>query len=276
MNSSFISAGIILLAMASIQFGASQAKGLIPMTGAAGATTIRLFVAGVTLLILFRPKKIKFSRNLIIYGMSLGLMNLTFYFSLARIPLGIAVALEFVGPLTVALFSSRNKTDIFWALLAGVGLALLIPFDLKDVSALDPIGVLFALMAGACWAGYIIFGKKAGEALKGPEAVAIGMLIAALSVLPFGLIIDGTNIFQAAAIPLGLVVGLFGSALPYTLEMSVLKKMRPATFGILMSLEPVMATIMGMIFLSEVLTVPQYLAIACIMVSSLGSTISQK
>lgn len=272
----FLSPFVILLAMASIQFGASQAKGLIPMTGAAGATTLRLLVAGLTLLLIFRPKDLRPSKNLFIYGLSLGLMNLTFYFAIARIPLGIAVALEFVGPLTVALFSSRSKRDIFWALLAATGLTLLLPFNMHEVSALDPIGVLFALIAGACWASYIIFGKKAGESAKGPEAVAVGMLTAALVVLPFGAIFDGAKIFQVAALPLALVVGIFGSALPYTLEMSVLKKMSPATFGILMSLEPVMATIMGIIFLGENLELSQYFAILCIMISSLGSTLTQK
>lgn len=271
----FLSPLVILLAMASIQFGASQAKSLIPLTGAAGATTIRLFIAGLTLLLFFRPKSLRPSKNLLIYGLSLGIMNLTFYFAIARIPLGIAVALEFVGPLAVALFSSRSKRDIFWALLAATGLTLLLPFNMKDVGSLDPVGVLFALTAGACWASYIIFGKKAGEN-KGPEAVSIGMLIAAFVVLPFGLFMDGTQIFQTAAIPLGLVVGVFGSALPYTLEMSVLKKVSAATFGILMSLEPVMATIMGIIFLGEILSVTQYVAIACIMISSLGSTLTQK
>lgn len=267
---------VILLAMASIQFGASQAKSLIPLTGAAGATTIRLFIAGITLLIIFRPKRLRPSKDLLIYGLSLGLMNLTFYFAIARIPLGIAVALEFVGPLAVALFSSRSKRDIFWALLAATGLALLLPFNFQDVSSLDPIGAFFALLAGACWASYIVFGKKAGENTRGPETVAIGMLVAAFVVLPFGLFLDGTVIFQSAAIPLGLVVGIFGSALPYTLEMSVLKKMHEATFGILMSLEPVMATMMGIIFLGEILTLTQYVAIACIMISSLGSTLTQK
>lgn len=266
---------ILLLAMASIQFGASQAKALFPILGAAGASTHRLFFAGLMLLIFFRPWKVKFSKSLILYGGSLGLMNLTFYLALERIPLGVAVALEFTGPLAVAILSSKKKIDYLWATLAAFGIFLLLPLKVTN-EALDPIGILYALLAGLCWALYIIFGKRAGNDLNGGEAASLGMLVAALIVLPLGAAIDGESLLNIETLPLVLLVAFFGSALPYSLEMFALKKMPTQTFGILMSIEPAMASLMGFIFLSEYLTPTQWTAIACVIISSLGSSLSQE
>src|SRR5690606_9800556 len=179
--------------------------------------------------------------------------NYSFYFALERIPLGIAVALEFTGPLAVAVFSSKKKMDYLWVLLAAVGIVLLLPLKISSHS-LDPLGMLFALVAGLCWALYIIFGKQAGNALSGGVASSMGMLIAALVVLPFGLFADGMRLFRPSALPLAFMVAFLGSAFPYTLEMFSLKKMPARTFGILMSLEPEVASFMGLIFLSENLT----------------------
>jgi len=265
---------ILLFAMASIQFGASQAKILFPVLGAAGTTLMRLVFASLIMAIVFRPWKIKFSKNLIFYGLSLGLMNLSFYYALERIPLGIAVALEFTGPLAVAIFSSRKTVDYLWAILAGIGIVLLLPFEATEKS-LDLLGIFFALFAGLCWALYIVFGKRAGNDLKGGEASTMGMLVAAAVVIPFGLVIDGPKLFNPSVLPLILVVAFFGSALPYTLEMFALKKMPQRTFGVLMSLEPAMASLMGFIFLTEALTMTQWSAILCVIISSLGSTLSQ-
>ncbi len=263
--------------MASIQFGASQAKQLFPLLGTAGTSTLRLIFASLMMLAAFRPWKVKFTRpmikSLILYGASLGLMNFSFYFALKRIPLGIAVALEFLGPLAVALFSSKKKIDYVWALLAGLGIYLLLPVA-SAPAQLDPIGMLLAVLAGAFWALYIIFGKKAGNNLKGGVASSMGMFFAALIVLPFGIAIDGDKLFNLSALPMALMVALFGSALPYTLEMYSLKRLPQQTFGVLMSLEPACAALMGLLFLSESLTLLQMLAILCVMASSLGSTLS--
>jgi inner membrane transporter RhtA len=263
--------------MASIQFGASQAKQLFPVLGTAGTSTLRLLFASLMMLAVFKPWKTKFSRemikSLILYGVSLGLMNFSFYFALKRIPLGIAVALEFLGPLSIAIFSSKKKIDYLWALLAGVGIFLLLPKETAE-HQLDPVGMILAMLAGAFWALYIVFGKKAGNNLKGGIASSMGMLFAALIVLPFGIAIDGDKLFNPDALPMALMVALFGSALPYTLEMFALKKLPQQTFGVLMSLEPALAALMGLLFLQEHLSLLQTLAIGCVVVSSLGSTYS--
>lgn len=265
--------------MASIQFGASQAKQLFSVLGVAGTSTLRLLFASLIMVAVFRPWRTKFTRpmikSLFFYGASLGLMNFSFYFALQRIPLGIAVALEFLGPLSVAIFSSKKKIDYLWALLAGIGIVLLLPKETATHS-LDPIGMLLAILAGVFWAMYIIFGKRAGNNLKGEVASSMGMLVAALIVLPIGMAIDGPKLLNTGALPIALMVAVFGSALPYTLEMFALKKLPTQTFGVLMSLEPALAALMGLLFLAESLTVYQWLAILCVIISSLGSTLSQK
>lgn len=200
-------------------------------------------------------------------------MNLSFYFALERIPLGIAVALEFTGPLAVAIFSSKKRVDYLWALLAGIGIYLLLPATDTNTS-LDLLGVFFALLAGFFWAMYIIFGKKAGGDVHGGVATAMGMSFAALMVIPWGVILDTPAMFSIEALPLGLFVGLFGSAIPYALEMVALKKMPEQTFSVLMSLEPAIASLMGLLFLSEILSPLQWTAISCVVISSFGSSIT--
>jgi inner membrane transporter RhtA len=201
------------------------------------------------------------------------MMNLSFYFALQRIPLGIAVALEFLGPLSVAIFSSKKKIDYLWAILAGTGIYLLLPVSGLEAQ-LDLIGILLAILSGVFWALYIIFGKIAGNNLKGEIASSMGMMFGALVVMPFGLAMDADKLFNLQALPMVLVVALFGSALPYTLEMLALKKLPQHTFGILMSLEPAIAALMGLLLLNESLTFLQSLAIGCVVASSLGSTCS--
>lgn len=270
---------LLLLAMASIQFGASVAKNLFPIAGIAGASSLRLFFAALVLLMAFRPWRVSIPRaalkNLFFYGASLGLMNLSFYFALAKIPLGIAVALEFTGPLAVAILSGQRKMDYVWALLAGLGIYLLLPLEQTQAS-LDPVGIFFALLAGFFWALYIIFGKRSGDQVHGGIASSVGMGFAALMVIPWGFFFDAQNMLQSSALPLGMFVGLFGSAIPYALEMSALRKMPSQSFSILMSLEPAMASLMGLLFLGEVLTPTQWFAILCVIISSQGSALSSK
>lgn len=270
---------VLIFAIASIQFGASQAKQLFSILGVAGTATARLFFASILMALVFRPWKTKFNKemtkNLLLYGSSLGLMNFSFYFALQRIPLGIAVALEFLGPLGVAIFTSKKKADYLWAILAAVGIYLLLPNTTVETD-LDPVGMLLASSAGFFWALYIIFGKRAGNGLHGGVASSIGMILAALLILPIGIIIDGNKLLTPSALPLALMIAFFGSALPYTLEMIALKNMPPRTFGILMSLEPAVAAIMGLFFLSEELSVKQWIAIGAVMVSSVGSTYSEE
>lgn len=266
---------LLILAMVSIQTGASFAKGLFPLSGAAGTTALRLFFATLMLWAFWRPWRVTFKKSdlktLFIYGASLGLMNLTFYFALERIPLGLAVTLEFVGPLTLSTLSSRRKIDFLWVILAALGIYLVMPQS--QVGAVtDTVGIIFALVAGLFWAFYIHFGAKAGKELHGGMATAVGMAFASLAALPFGLIIDGSKLLNPSLLPMAVLVGFLSSALPYSLEMISLKKMPTKTFGILMSLEPAIASLVGLVVLSEALTLTQWMAIGCVVIASLGSS----
>jgi inner membrane transporter RhtA len=204
----------------------------------------------------------------IVYGLSLGTMNFVFYMALRTIPLGIAVGLEFLGPLALALASSRHRLDIVWILLAAIGLLLLLP--IAPASAhLDPAGVLFALAAGACWALYIVFGQRAGRA-HGASASAWGMIIAAIWIVPFGVASAGRALIAPRILPGGFAVAMLSSALPYTLEMTALRRLATKTYGTLMSLEPAVAALAGLVFLDERLALMQWLAIGAVMAASIG------
>ncbi|HXH75062.1 MAG TPA: EamA family transporter [Bacteriovoracaceae bacterium] len=267
---------LLLVAMISIQSGAAFAKKLFPTLGAAGTTSLRLFLAAMILWIIWKPWKFTYTaqdlKKLFLYGASLGFMNLLFYFAIERIPLGVAVAFEFTGPLAIAVLNSKKHVDYLWALLAAIGIYLLLP--VSGSSDLDPVGILFALGAGLCWALYILFGQKAGNNLHGGLASTIGMTFATVLIVPFGLSGAGEKLFDPTLLPLGLGVAIFSSALPYSLEMMALKSLSTQTFGVLMSLEPAIAAIAGLIFLSEQLLLLQWLAIFLIIISSLGSSLS--
>ncbi|HUE92397.1 threonine/homoserine exporter RhtA [Pseudomonas sp.] len=264
---------LLLIAMTSIQSGASLAKGLFPEIGASGTTALRLSLGALILCILMRPWQAKLTlkscRSLLAYGLSLGSMNLLFYLSLKTIPLGIAVALEFTGPLGLALLSSRRLLDFVWIALAVFGLWLLLPTAQSDV-ALDPVGMALALAAGLCWALYIVFGQKAG-AEHGKQTVALGTIVAALLVFPIGLWQAGSGLFSLDLLPIALGVAVLSSALPYSLEMVALTRLPARTFSILMSMEPAIAALSGLLFLSERLTLNQWLAISAIILASAGA-----
>lgn len=267
---------VLILAMASIQLGASIAKGLFPLIGAEGTTALRLVFATLILSAVFRPWRFRLSRkqwiDVAAYGAALGLMNLCFYLAIQTIPLGIGVALEFTGPLAIAVFLSRKAIDFLWAGLAVVGLLLLIPADpLKG--PLDPAGVGFALAAGLFWALYILFGRKAG-AEHGPATVALGMLVAAAVALPIAIARSGDAILTFNVWPLAIAVAILSSALPYSLEMLALTRLPAHTFGALMSIEPAMGALVGYILLSEALTLWQWLAIASVIIASAGAAIT--
>ncbi|HEJ9095299.1 threonine/homoserine exporter RhtA [Serratia odorifera] len=269
---------LLLVAMVSIQGGASLAKSLFPLVGAEGITTLRLSIGTLILFVIFRPWRMRFAAGsrlpLLIYGLSLGAMNYLFYLSLRTVPLGIAVALEFTGPLAVAMFSSRRAVDFIWVALAMVGLWFLLPLG-HDMGSIDPLGAACALGAGACWAVYIIFGQKAGGD-HGPGTVAVGSLIAALVFCPIGAWQTGSALLNLDILPLALAVAILSTALPYSLEIIALPKIPARTFGTLMSLEPAMAALSGMIFLNEHLNGIQWLALAAIIMASMGSTLTIK
>ena len=266
------------MAMVSIQTGASLAKHLFPLVGPQGSAALRLFFASLILLIVWRPwsrpPAADHWRAIWLYGLSLGGMNLLFYMALAHIPLGIAVAFEFCGPLAVALFASRRAVDFLWVACAVGGLLLLLPVGGVATAALDPWGVAFALAAGACWALYIIFGRRVGAAVHGGTATALGMCVAALVVLPFGVVHSGLGLLSWAVLPAGFGVAILSSAFPYSLEMIALKKLPAHTFGVLMSMEPAIAALSGLLFLSEKLSSLQWLALGLIIFASAGSAVS--
>jgi inner membrane transporter RhtA len=262
----------LVVAMVSFQAGASIAKQLIPAIGAPGTTALRLGLSALIVFILQRPWRSLPSRAsigvILVYGLALGTMNFVFYMALRTIPLGIAVALEFTGPLAVALAGSRRRTDFLWIALAVLGLLFLLPISRTERS-LDPVGVAFALAAGVCWALYIVFGQKAGRA-HGPSASAWGMLIAATFTVPLGVALSGRGVLSPAVLPMGLAVAVLSSAFPYTLEMLALRQLTTKTFGTLMSLEPAVAAFAGLVILDERLTATQWLAIVAVMTASMG------
>ncbi|MEJ4043282.1 threonine/homoserine exporter RhtA [Erwinia sp. SLM-02] len=267
---------LLLIAMTSIQGGAALAKSLFPLVGAPGITALRLGLGTLILCIVFKPWRLRFHRSqilpLIIYGLSLGGMNYLFYLSIRTVPLGIAVALEFTGPLALALASSRRPLDFLWVVLALLGLLFLLPLG-ENISSVDPVGALLALGAGALWAVYIITGKRAGSQ-HGPATAAMGSLIGALVFVPLGVTFANSGGWALSLIPIGLAIAVLSSALPYSLEMVALTRMPARTFGTLMSLEPAMAAISGMLFLGEVLSLVQWLALLAIIVASAGSTMT--
>ena len=260
-----LSVGSLLLGMLSFQCGATLAKQLFPLVGAQGATAMRLGLGALILWLLRRPWRRLVNRqgwaSLWGYGLTLGVMNFCFYMALRTIPLGIAVALEFLGPLAIALFGSRRALDFLWLGLVVAGLALLLPYRMHT-EALDPVGVLYALSAAAGWATYIVLGRRAGAAF-GTDTVALGSAIGALVVVPVGIVHAGTALFTL-------------SALPYSLEMYALTRLPSRTVSILVSFEPAMGALLGLMFLDELLDAFQWLAIAAIIAASIGAVLGAR
>ena len=270
--------GVLVVAMFSIQIGAALAKQMFPLVGAAGATALRLAIAALILLVVWRPWRVRptwrEARTIAVYGFVMGWMNLFFYLSLVRIPLGLAVAIEFTGPLALAMATSRRPIDFLWIVLAALGLIALLPLG-HDSKPLDPVGIGLALAAGVCWAIYIVSGQKAGNA-HGGQTTAIGTLIAALTIVPVGVAHAGVAMISPAVLPLACGVAVLSSALPYSLEMFALTRLPTRTFGVLMSVEPALGALSGLVFLGESLTVLQWSAVACIMAAAAGSATTSR
>ena len=269
---------VLVVAIVCFQAGAALAKGLFPAVGASGATALRLALAAIMLLAVWRPWRMRLSpreaRVIVIYGLALGWMNFFFYLSLRSIPLGIAVALEFTGPLGLAMASSRRAIDFLWILMAALGLLALLPVGLGS-KALDVQGVGCALAAGLCWALYIYFGRKAGAA-HGGQTTALGMVIGAVVIVPFGAAHAGWQLFSPALLPTALAVAVLSSALPYSLEMLAMPRLPTRTVGVLMSLDPAFGALSGLCFLGEHLSWIQWAAIASIMAASAGSAATSR
>ena len=265
---------LLILAMVGFQTGAALAKTLIPLVGAAGAVALRLGLATVMLVLVWRPwrtrLKLQAAQTIAIYGAALGCMNLLFYLALQRIPLGIAVALEFTGPLAVAIFAAIRPLDFLWVALAVVGVAMVLPFS-GGAQPVAPAGIACALGAGVCWALYIVYGRRAGLA-GGGQTTALGMLVGAILIVPIGIAQAGSALLDPAVLPTALGVAFLSSALPYSLEMYAMTRVPPRTFGVPMSLDPALAAVAGLVMLGEHLALVQWLAIGCIVAASAGSS----
>jgi inner membrane transporter RhtA len=262
---------LVMLGIVSVQLGSALAKNLFSAVGSFGTVALRLFFAAAVLLLLWRPP-LRMNRRawtvVLSYGVILALMNLCFYLALARIPLGIAVTIEFLGPLTVALAGSRRWLDAFWAVLAAGGVVLL----MEGRGDLNLTGFLFALAAGTCWGLYILLGAALGRHTTEGNGLALAMVIAALIAVPFGITDSGTALIHPWVLLAGLGVALLSSVIPYSLDLEALRKLPPRVFGILMSLEPAMAALIGLLVLQESLTWPQWLAVLCVVTASAGAT----
>lgn len=256
--------------------GTSFGKQLFPSVGAPGALAYRVGFSALILVLLFRPWRMPLSRADLVatirYGAALGLMNFSFYMALRTIPLGLAIAIEFLGPLTVSLLHSRRPIHFAMAGLAAAGLVLLLPLR-EAPHALDPVGVAFALCAGLCWGLYIVFGKRTAH-LPGGQGVALGMATAALIVVPIGIYDAGAALLAPSLILIGLVTAVLSSAIPYSLEMVALKRIPANRFGILMSLEPATGALAGALLLGEHLIAVQWLAIGLVVSASIGSILA--
>jgi inner membrane transporter RhtA len=266
------------LSILSVQIGATFAKQLFPLVGAAGTTTLRQLLSALILLAVFRPWRKPMPRAawpaLLGFGVVLGVMNLLFYLSLARIPLGIAVAVEFTGPLAVATLTSRHWIDLVWVAMVAIGLLALLP--LAGVShALDMAGLALALGAGVCWGIYIVLGRRVSTGGT-TQTTAVAMTIAALAVLPVGASAAIPALHQPSIMLDALAIAVLSSAIPYTCEMFALGRIPMRVFGILMSLEPVVAALAGFVFLHEALTLRQIVAIAAIVAASLGTAMTMQ
>lgn len=268
---------ILLIAMISMQSSGSFAKYLFGQFPILTVSAMRLLLGAVILALIFKIWQIHFRQikwpAIISYGLALAGMNLLFYLSIDRLPLGIAVSFEFIGPLSVALFYVRQKFDFVWVGLAILGLVLLFPFD-QAAQPLDPIGIAFALGAGACWALYIVAGQRP-SGVSGNHTVCLGMFVGMLVLMPIALFAGmPAHTFEPMSLLYLVALAVLASALPFTLEMIALRNLSALSFGTLMSLEPAIAALSGLLFLGETLLWTQWLALATIISASVGCTVT--
>lgn len=266
--------GLVFLAIFSVQLGAGFAKELFTALPPSAVVFLRIGAGALIMGSLVRPKLKGLAwRDWAVglgFGVTLAVMNLTFYEALSRLPMGIAVAIEFLGPLGVAVAASRRRIDLLWIGLAGAGVALLAPWGQSE--SVNWAGIAFAMVAGACWAGYILLSAAAGRRFPGTSGLSFAMIVSAVVIAPVGIATGGAELLQPELLLIGLGVGLLSSVIPYSLELQALRRMPKHVFGILMSMEPAVAALIGVLLLSEFLQVQQWAAIICVVAASLGST----
>jgi len=268
-------AGLVLTAIVSIQIGAALAVGLFSEVGAGGAVFLRAATAAAVLLVLWRPGLPREARSrwmILLFGVALAGVNLGFYEAIDRIPLGTAVTFEFTGPLAVALITSRRRRDWIWAGLAAIGILLLTGGVGGD--QLDLVGVAFALGAGVCWAGYILIGTRLGAESVGGGPLALSLVVSAVLLAPSGIGAGGVDLLRPEVLALGLAVGMLSAAIPFSLELEAMRRLPANVFGVLMSLEPAVAAVVGLVLLGQGIGLAQAVAITFVVVASAGALYS--
>jgi inner membrane transporter RhtA len=267
---------LVLAGVASVQIGAAVARTMFDDLGPSGTSLLRVFFAALVLMLLFRPDPRRYGwsalRYVLAFGVTLGLMNLTFYLALDRLDLGVAVTIEFLGPLAVAVFGSRRRLDLVWAALAAVGIVLLANPGTGE--SLDTLGLVFILIAAACWAAYILIAQRAGRLFPGSEGVALAMVVATLVPLVPGIADAGSELLKPQWLVLGCAVGLLSSAIPYSLETEALRRIPANVFGVLMSMEPAVAALAGFVVLGQDLGARELVAIGLVVAASAGASIA--
>jgi inner membrane transporter RhtA len=267
--------GLVLLAILSVQVGAGFAKDLFSQLPPSAVVFLRIAMGALIMGVVARPRLKGLTRaDLgagVAFGVTLGVMNLSFYEALARLPMGIAVAIEFLGPLGVAVAASRRRMDLIWVVLAGSGVVMLAPWG-TATSRISWAGIGFALVAAVCWAGYILLSASVGGRFPGTTGLSFAMIVSFLVIAPVGITTGGADLLQPELLLIGLGVGLLSSVIPYSIELEALRRMPKRVFGILMSLEPAVAAIVGLLVLGEVLEVREWAAIGCVVIASVGAT----
>lgn len=265
---------LVATSAVSVQLGAAIATKLFHRVGPVGAVTLRLVLAAAFLAFLLRPGHLAGGwRDLRVagaFGLTMAAMNLSFYEAISRVPLGVAVTVEFVGPLVVTVVGSRRPVHLLWAALAAGGVALL---STGGAGHVDLAGVGLALLAGGCWAGYILLSKETGRRFPGPSGLAVALGVAALAVLPAGLATAGSSLLRASTLGLGAAVALLSSALPYSLELMALRRVTPRGFGVLLSMEPAVAAAVGLAVLGQPLSWRDGVAVTLVVAANLGNAL---
>lgn len=268
---------LVLASIASVQTGSAIARTAFDEAGALGITLMRLGFAGLLLVAALRPRPWRWSRQArlaaLVFGLTMAAMNLSFYQALRNVPLGVAVTVEFLGPLTLALVQTRRLRDLVWAVLAGAGVALL---GLRGGGDIAVSGLLFAALAGAFWAGYIVASARVGRLLPGTEGLAAALVVAAMVALPFGAAGVGRVVDQPAVLGIGVLVAVLSSLVPYGFELAALRRIPTRVFGVLMSIEPAAAALAGLVVLGQSLDRREVAALVLVSLASLGVTIGRR
>ncbi len=263
---------LVVGAIASVQFGSSLAATLFKQLTPGGTVFLRLASAAIILLALWRPRLRGRTRDELLlaggFGLVLAGMNLSFYAALDRIPLGIAVAIEFVGPLAVAVAGSRRRLDLLWVVIAAAGILALTHGSAHGV---DALGVALALIAGCFWGAYIVLNARLGRAFEGSTGLTLAMCVAAVVALPIGVSEAGSQLLNPGLLALGAAVGILSSVIPYSCEVEALRRISPPVFGVLMSLEPAVAALAGFLVLGQALGARALLGIALVVIASVGA-----